>query len=47
MNAVATKPVWAKMTPNITDITVPAKAALGAGECCTVGWVNGVGHVIW
>ena len=31
-NAVATKPVWAKMTPNITDITVPAKAALDAGE---------------
>ncbi len=24
-------PVWAKMTPNITDITVPAKAARGAG----------------
>ncbi len=24
-------PVWAKMTPNITDITVPAKAAVKAG----------------
>ena len=24
-------PVWAKMTPNITDITVPAKAATAAG----------------
>ncbi|MFT4540619.1 MAG: dihydroorotate dehydrogenase subfamily 1 [Planctomycetota bacterium] len=28
---VATIPVWAKMTPNITDITVPAKAAADAG----------------
>ena len=27
----ATIPVWAKMTPNITDITVPAKSALDAG----------------
>jgi hypothetical protein len=32
VNGVATKPVWAKMTPNITDITVPAKAALDAGR---------------
>lgn len=30
-NAAATRPVWAKMTPNITDITVPARAALDAG----------------
>ena len=28
---VATKPIWAKMTPNITDITVPARVALGNG----------------
>ncbi len=28
---VATIPVWAKMTPNITDITLPGKAAMGAG----------------
>lgn len=28
---VTTVPVWAKMTPNITDITVPARAALEAG----------------
>lgn len=27
----STVPVWAKMTPNITDITIPAKAALDAG----------------
>lgn len=28
---VAKVPVWAKMTPNITDITMPAKAAVDAG----------------
>lgn len=28
---VARIPVWAKMTPNITDITVPARAAVDAG----------------
>ena len=28
---VATKPVWGKMTPNITDVTVPARRALEAG----------------
>ena len=28
---VSKVPVWAKMTPNITDITVPAKAAVEAG----------------
>ena len=28
---VATVPVWAKMTPNITDITVPAKVCLEQG----------------
>jgi dihydroorotate dehydrogenase len=31
IDAVASKPVWAKMTPNITDIKVPARAALAAG----------------
>lgn len=31
VDAVATKPVWAKMTPNITDIKVPARASLAAG----------------
>ena len=28
---VSTIPVWAKMTPNITDISVPARAAAAAG----------------
>ena len=31
MHEVATIPVWAKMTPNITDITVPGRACLGMG----------------
>ncbi|XP_068659061.1 dihydropyrimidine dehydrogenase (NADP(+)), chloroplastic-like [Aristolochia californica] len=32
VNAKATVPVWAKMTPNITDITQPARVALKAGS---------------
>jgi len=32
INAKATKPVWAKMTPNITDITQPARVAAQQGE---------------
>ena len=32
INAKATVPVWAKMTPNVTDITQPARVALEAGE---------------
>lgn len=32
VNAVATKPVWAKMTPNITDITAPARVAFEKGR---------------
>ncbi len=31
VKSVSTVPVWAKMTPNITDITVPAKAAVAGG----------------
>lgn len=31
VNDAATKPVWAKMTPNITHIAVAGKAALAAG----------------
>ena len=31
VNDVATKPVWAKMTPNITHIEEPGRAALRAG----------------
>jgi dihydroorotate dehydrogenase subfamily 1 len=36
---VAKVPVWAKMTPNVTDITVPAKAAFDAG-CQGVSAIN-------
>lgn len=32
INSKATVPVWGKMTPNITDITQPARTALEAGE---------------
>jgi len=31
VTSVSKVPVWAKMTPNITDITVPSKAALRGG----------------
>ena len=31
IHETATKPVWAKMTPNITDITVPADVAMSSG----------------
>jgi hypothetical protein len=36
INAKATVPVWAKMTPNITDITQPALASAKAGVCGTL-----------
>ena len=39
VNSAATKPVWAKMTPNVTDITVPAEASLRAG-CEGVSAIN-------
>lgn len=32
INAKASVPVWAKMTPNITDITQPARVALRSGS---------------
>ncbi|XP_042479364.1 dihydropyrimidine dehydrogenase (NADP(+)), chloroplastic [Macadamia integrifolia] len=32
INAKATVPVWAKMTPNVTDITQPARVALKSGS---------------
>lgn len=44
--SVATVPVWAKMTPNVTDITLPASAAVRGGAdgisaintiLCTIG----------
>lgn len=39
VNEVATVPVWAKMTPNITHIVDPARAALRAG-CEGVSAIN-------
>ncbi len=36
---VATKPVWAKMTPNVTHITDPARAALRSG-CDGIAAIN-------
>lgn len=38
---VAKVPVWAKMTPNITDVTEPARAALQAG-CQGISAINTV-----
>ena len=38
-------PVWAKMTPNITDITQPARAALLAG-CEGVAAINTIASVM-
>lgn len=32
INRKARVPVWAKMTPNVTDITLPARAALESGS---------------
>lgn len=39
VNEVATVPVWAKMTPNITSIEEPARAALRAG-CEGIAAIN-------
>eukprot|EP00798_Chlamydomonas_sp_ICE-L_P012666 gene12666-15898_t len=39
INSSAKVPVWAKMTPNITDITDPARAAIEAG-CEGVAAIN-------
>jgi dihydropyrimidine dehydrogenase (NADP+) len=39
INAKATVPVWAKMTPNITDITQPARVSLEAG-CEGIAAIN-------
>jgi len=41
----ATKPVWAKMTPNITHIEEPARKALAAG-CQGVSAINTIRSVI-
>ncbi len=39
INEKATVPVWAKMTPNVTDITMPARVALEAGAR-TMHWAG-------
>lgn len=43
--AAATKPVWAKMTPNVTHIEEPSRAALKAG-CHGVSAINTIRSVI-
>lgn len=45
INAKATIPVWAKMTPNITDISLPARTALAAG-CEGVAAINTITSVM-
>lgn len=45
INAKATVPVWAKMTPNITDITEPARVALRSG-CEGVAAINTIMSVM-
>ncbi|KAJ0981252.1 hypothetical protein J5N97_009507 [Dioscorea zingiberensis] len=45
INEKATVPVWAKMTPNITDITQPARIALKSG-CEGVAAINTIMSVM-
>ncbi|KAG2664760.1 hypothetical protein I3760_16G098800 [Carya illinoinensis] len=45
INAKATVPVWAKMTPNITDITQPARVALTSG-CEGISAINTIMSVM-
>lgn len=45
INAKATVPVWAKMTPNITDITQPARVALRSG-CEGIAAINTIMSVM-
>jgi dihydroorotate dehydrogenase subfamily 1 len=45
VNATATKPVWAKMTPNVTYIEEPTRAALRAG-CEGISAINTIRSVI-
>eukprot|EP00803_Ostreobium_quekettii_P003355 evm.model.scf_104.2 EVM.evm.TU.scf_104.2 scf_104:13387-17959(-) len=45
INAKATVPVWAKMTPNITDISQPSRAAL-LGGCEGVSAINTIQSVM-
>ncbi|KAJ0048009.1 hypothetical protein Pint_16859 [Pistacia integerrima] len=45
INAKSTVPVWAKMTPNITDITEPARVALRSG-CEGIAAINTIMSVM-
>ncbi|KAG6404132.1 hypothetical protein SASPL_136372 [Salvia splendens] len=45
INAKATVPVWAKMTPNVTDITQPARVSLQTG-CEGVAAINTIMSVM-
>ncbi|KAH9320937.1 hypothetical protein KI387_015576, partial [Taxus chinensis] len=45
INEKATVPVWAKMTPNITDITEPARVALRSG-CEGIAAINTIMSVM-
>lgn len=45
INEKVSIPVWAKMTPNITDITFPARTALNAG-CEGVAAINTIQSVM-
>ncbi|MBX3425365.1 MAG: NAD-dependent dihydropyrimidine dehydrogenase subunit PreA [Pirellulales bacterium] len=45
VNAVATKPVWAKLTPNVTHIEDPTRAAFRAG-CEGVSAINTIRSVL-
>ncbi|XP_057459732.1 dihydropyrimidine dehydrogenase (NADP(+)), chloroplastic [Actinidia eriantha] len=45
INAKAAVPVWAKMTPNITDITQPARVALRSG-CEGISAINTITSVM-
>ena len=45
VNAVATKPVWAKLTPNVTHIEDPARAAFRSG-CEGVSAINTIRSVL-
>ncbi len=45
VNAVATVPVWAKMTPNVTHIEDPTRASLQAG-CVGISAINTIRSII-
>jgi dihydroorotate dehydrogenase subfamily 1 len=45
VNAVATVPVWAKMTPNVTHIEDPSRAAL-RGNCEGISAINTIRSVL-